>query len=402
MHASHTAITILTLGVLLLIGLATGALSRRIRLPRVTILILCGVLIGPSGLDLLPEPAQHWYTLVSNIALLLVGFLLGGKLSLSTIKDYGRPVLSISALVVVGVTLLVFLGLLLAGAPMPVALVLAGIATATDPAAVANVAEEVEAKGRFTDILLGIVAIDDAWGLIAFSVLLAIASAVAGAGGAGGALAMGSWELLGAVAVGVLLGIPSAFITDRISKGEPMQAEALGFVLVCGGLALWLEVSYLLAAMVLGVWITNTCRHEKDAFETIREMEWPILILFFILAGAQLDVDRLLDIGFLGAVFLVLRAAGRYLGALAGAGLAGTSADVRRWMGTALMPQAGVALGMALVASTHFPEHKDVILPLVIGTTVVFELLGPVLTRAAIVRVGEAHQANDPDQTNTQ
>jgi len=388
-------IVIATLGALLLLGLAGDLLSRRVPVPRVTLLILFGVLIGSSGLALLPTRAEHWYPLISNVALLMVGFLLGGKLSLTNLRKIGRQVLGISLFEVLGAALLVLLGLWLLGVPLPLALVLAGIAPASAPAAVSNVVEEIEARGTYTDTLLGIVAIDDAWGLIVFSLLLAAAQALSagGDGSALGAIQHGGWELGGAVALGLLVGIPAAFLTGRLAPGQPIQAEALGVVLLAGGLALWLEVSYLLTALVVGATIVNLASHHERPFHEIEHIEWPFMILFFLLAGASLHVGELAHIGWAGLVYIVMRAVGLIVGAFVGGGATGAEPRIRRWMGLAIMPQAGVALGMALVASNALPGLNGTILPLVVGSTVVFELVGPILTRLALVRSGETAKA---------
>ncbi len=384
---------ILTLGALLLLGLVGDLLSRALPLPRVTLLVLFGVAIGPPGFDLLPTQAAGWYPLISDLALLMVGFLLGGKLSRETLGDVGRQVLTISAFEVLGVSLAVLIGLLLVGVPIEVALLLAGIAPASAPAAVINVTRQLRAEGRYTDTLLGIVALDDAWGLVVFSLLLALAQSLASdAGGGASALLHGARELGGALLVGVAVGVPAAFLTGRLQPGEPTQAEALGVVLLAGGLALWLEASFLLAAMLVGAVIVNLAAHHDRPFREIENVEWPFMVLFFVLAGASLEVEALATVGWIGAVYIALRAAGLVLGAWAGGLVGGAEPRIRRWMGLAIMPQAGVALGMALVAGNAFPELRDTILPLVIGSTVVFELAGPALTRLAILRAGEGRE----------
>jgi Kef-type K+ transport system membrane component KefB len=391
----NLGIVITTLGVLLLLGLAGDLLARRIPVPRVTLLILFGVLIGPSALALLPVQAEAWYPLISNMALLMVGFLLGGKLSLANLREVGRLVLGISVFKVVGASLLVFLGLLAVGMPLSLALVMAGIAPASAPAAVTNVVEETRAEGRYTETMLGIVAIDDAWGLILFSLLLAVAQVLA-AGGDGGALAAlqyGGWEVGGALVLGLAVGIPAAYLTGRLNPGQPIQAEALGVVLLAGGLALWLEVSYLLTALVVGATVVNLASHHERPFHEIEHIEWPFMILFFLLAGASLHVAELAHLGWAGVAYIAMRAAGLILGAFVGGGVLGAEARIRRWMGLAIMPQAGVALGMALVAHNALPGLNGTILPLVVGSTVVFELVGPILTRWALERAGEAGKA---------
>jgi len=387
-------LVIATLGALLLLGLLGDLLARQLAMPRVTLLVLFGLVAGRSGLELLPRSAEDWYPLVSNIALLIVGFLLGGRLSIGAMRAVGRPVLAISVSVAVGSGLVVLGGLLLAGFPLALALLLAGIAPATDPAAVTNVAKEAKAEGPFTDILLGVVAIDDAWGLIVFALTMAAVQAVSGEAGAIDALLHGGRELGGAILIGAVIGVPAAYLTGRLRPGEPMQAEALGVVLLAGGVALWIGASFLLTAMVLGAVIVNLAKHHDRPFHEISHIEWPFMVLFFILAGATLRLEDLVAIGWIGALYVMLRIGGRFVGAYAGGALGGVERRFRPWMGLAIMPQAGVALGMALIAGNAFPELRGTILPLVIGSTVVFELAGPVFTRLAITRAGEARASD--------
>ncbi len=378
----------LALGGLLLVGLLADQIGRRTRFPRVTLLMLFGFAGGPSGLDVLPDAFREWYDFLATVALTMVAFLLGGKLSLATLKENGRAIFIIS-LAVVGVTVLVVgAGLLLIGVSALTAVLLAGIATATAPAATQDVVKQTRAKGPFTDMLLGIVAIDDAWGLIIFSLMLVAAKAIFG-DGSFSILASSFWEIGGAAAIGLAIGLPAAFLTGRLQDGEPIQAEALGIVFLCAGFAIWLEVSFLLAGMVAGAIVVNLAGHHNRPFHEIEHIEWPFMILFFVLAGASFHVASLQLIGVVGVAYIILRTLSRFLGGWIGATLAGAPEQHRNWIGAALVPQAGVALGMALIAGNHLPQIKDTLLTTVIGTTIVFEIVGPVMTQIALRRVGE-------------
>ncbi len=382
-------VLLIMLGGLLLVGLVTDEIGRRTRLPRVTLIILFGLAVGPSGFDLLPRAFHDWYEFIASVALTMVAFLLGGRLSLPALRKHGKTILMVSLTVVVLTAVLVGLGLIAIGTPIILALLLAGIATATAPAATQDVVRQARAKGPFTDTLLGIVAVDDAWGLIVFSLLLVLAGAIAG-GGVYEILGHCLWELGGALAVGAAVGLPAVFLTGRLKPGEPIQAEALGLVFLCAGLAIWLGVSFLLAGMVAGAIVVNLAKHHRRPFHEIEHIEWPFMVLFFVLAGASLYLDRFAVMWGFSIAYIVLRTFSRVIGGWLGGRLAGASVLHRRWIGLALIPQAGVALGMALVASNHFPDLGETLLTITIGTAIIFEVFGPILTLVALCKVGEA------------
>lgn len=392
METGHGFTILVTFGGLFLLGLLADLIGRHSFLPRVTLLMLAGFVVGPAVLDWLPSFTADWFPVLTDVALAMIGFLLGEKLTRSELRQLGRPVLYMSVGEVIATAIIVTALLALAGVPLEIALMLGGIAPATAPAATVDTVNQLSASGRFTDTLLGIVAVDDAWGLIMFSLLLAAAQIVVGNGSAVEVLASGTWDVFGALGLGLAIGLPMAFLTGRVRPGEPTQAEALGFILICAGLAAWAGVSHILAAMALGATVANCASHHQRPFHEIKGIEWPFLVLFFLLAGAKLQVDALLQVGILGGGYMALRVMGRLVGTNLGGLLAGADPQTRRWMGVALLPQAGVALGMALLAVQTFPEHEDVVLPVILGATVIFELMGPVATRWALVRTGQVER----------
>lgn len=384
------SVVFLALGGLFLVGLLADQLGRRTRLPRVTLLLICGLIVGRSGFDLLPPDVTTWYEFLSVAALTMVAFLLGGELTLENLGRHGRAILFVSGAIVVMTLPLVTGGLWMLGLPLGAAILLGAIATATAPAATEDALSQSGVTGGFATILRGVVAIDDAWGMLAFSLAMVAVQALAGSGGDASILLDAVWEIGGALALGLAIGVPGAYLTGRLTKGEPLQTEALGLVCLTAGLALWLDVSFLLAGMTVGTVIVNTARHHDYAFHEIKHIQWPFMMLFFLLAGATLEAEALIDLGVYGAGFVVFRILGRILGGWIGAALGGVPRDQRVWVGPALLPQAGVAIGMALVAAQEVPEYADLILSLTVGTTVVFELIGPLATIYAARRAGQA------------
>ncbi|SRR6056297_5345 len=376
---------LLLLGFVFLVGLAAELLGRRTPLPRVTLLIIVGVVLGPSLLGWLEPAGTQWFALVSQVALTMVGFLLGGHLNRRNLQRHGSDVLVLSLAVVVFTATLVFAVVWLLTDDLGLSLLLGALATATAPAATTDVVRESRADGPFTDTLLGVVAVDDAWGVLTFSLFMAAAAMLDGGDGMS-ALIHGAWDIGGAVILGLVLGVPAAYATGRVAPGDPTLAEALGLVFLCLGAALWLEVSFLLAAVVMGAVVANLARHHDRPFHAIEHIQWPFMIVFFLLAGAALEINTLPEVGLLGAAFVLARIVGRLLGASAGARWRAMPQKTGRWMGVALLPQAGVAVGMALMAAQRFPERADVIMSIVLASTVVFEIVGPPMTRLALRR----------------
>lgn len=372
-----------TLGALFLAGLAADTLGRVTRLPRVTMLLILGLVAGQAGLGLVPDAVVAWFDELSVLALTMVAFLLGGALTLSAMRAHGPVILTISVSVVLATLGVVTIGLMLAGVAPGLALLLAAIATATAPAAMADVIRQSGVENGFTQTLKGIVAIDDAWGLIVFSVVLVL---VGQSADWTDVLAHAGWDLGGAILVGGAIGVPAAYLTGRLSPGEPMQAEAIGIVFLAAGLALWLEVSFLVVGMVAGAIIANLARHHDRAFHEIEHIQWPFMILFFLLAGATLELEALKAVGWIGVLFLGLRVLARFLGGYVGARLGGVAGREAALFGPALLPQAGVAVGMALVAGEAFPDWAALIMAFTLASTVVFEIVAPPVTLWAIRR----------------
>lgn len=380
---------LLLFGAFLLAGWVAHAVGARAHVPRVTLLLLIGLTIGPAGLDLVPAGISELFPYVAQVALTMVGFLLGERLAGRELQAAARNVLAVSVGATLGPALAVSLAVWLVTVDPVLALLLGGIATATAPAATVDVVNENGARGPLTDTVVGVVAIDDAWGVMLFSVLLVLAGVVGGSGAGAAEIGHGIWDIVGALALGCAVGVPMARFTGRRRTGEPTLVEAAGFVLTCGGLAIWLDVSYLLAAMALGATVALRARHYIRPFREMQGASEPFLVIFFILAGFELQVSAIVGLGSVGLAYLLARGIGKVAGGWLAARAVGAPRSVRQRVGWCLLSQAGVALGLALVAAERFPALGDTLLTVVVATTVFFELFGPFMTRWQLERAGE-------------
>ena len=387
---------ILDIGLILLAAVVAASVIRYIRLPRITSYIIMGVLIGPSLLDLIsPELLEH-SDLFTNVALSFIAFDLGKKFSLDKLRSIGLPVFGITTAQVLSTFGLVFLAVyVVMGARPEIAMLYGAIACATAPAATILVAREYKAEGRFTDTLLGTVALDDGMGILMFALVFALAKSFAGIDTETGNPLMSGLidsfrEIFGAIFLGTALGLLLSQLPRVIKKSSTLMIYTLGVIMFNTGLCIHFGLSVLLANMALGITVENISEKDVEFFGAVERIESPFYVLFFVLAGAHLKIGMIPAMSALGVVYLLSRVAGKTGGAYLGAALVGEDKTVRKYMGLALLPQAGVALGFAIIVKSAFPSGGSEIFLVVTATTVFFEILGPVFTRTALKAAGEA------------
>lgn len=204
----------------------------------------------------------------------------------------------------------------------------------------------------------------------------------------------------GGILLGVLIGYPMALLTGRVRPGELTIVESLGFVAFCSGVAIYFEFSHILACMAMGATVSNRAKHHERPFHAIEEIEQPFLIVFFLLAGFNFEIKQLWNAGLVGITYVVTRSIGRILGGYIGGSLSKAPRVVQTHTGWCLLPQAGLALGLALMVSERNPELGSRVLSIVVGTTVIFELIGPIVTHFTLRHAGEIaatepHDGND-------
>ena len=386
---------VLSLAIVFILGFFSAHFIKKIKLPTITAYVVLGLIISPDFLNIISKEFLATSEFFSDIVLGMIAFSLGEAFSFKSIKRVGKAVASISLsasilpwLIVTVVVWLVF------HQPLYIALILGAIAAATDPATTVIVSQEYKSKGEFTDTLLGVVAIDDVWALIVFGLSLSLAKSFAN--GNGDSIYIWKDLLKAGVEIGgsFVLGIGIAWIFNKfaylINSSKERLIYMLGFLSLVIGLSIMLNFSILLSCMFFGTILVNGNKSSFEFFDSLREVDSPLYLIFFVLAGASLKISVLGGAIFLTVGFIIFRIFGKILGAYVGAKIIGASSSIKKYMGLALIPQAGVALACALIAKNEIGgEMGDKILTITIASTVFFEILGPWITKLALVKAGD-------------
>jgi len=385
---------IFSLGVILLLGLAAAKLVHRIKIPSITGYLFLGILIGPYTLNLVSKGILDSSGLISNVVLGFVAFSIGQNFLISTFRKIGRDILWVSILGACVPWILVTLAFLfILKQPFYIAFLFGAISSATAPAATMMVVREYKARGSFTDTLLGVVAIDDAWCLIIFAISLAVCKAMVLQPATNiifpGVVLYSLLEIVGAFLLGGAISFLLSYFSRFTRTSGDLLIYTLGFIFLNIGLALYFNLSVLLSCMFLGAMLVNFNKLSFKFFDALRSIDSPFYLLFFVLAGASLDIGLLKVLGGLGLCYIIFRSLGKIGGAYLGGSLSGASSSIKRYMGLGLLPQAGVALGVALIAKASFPEVGEIIFSTIVGTTIVYEIIGPSLSRFSLRKAGD-------------
>ena len=405
--------SLLSVGVALIAGLALTRLFTRLKLPDVTAYLVAGVLIGPWVLGRLGVPGLGLSTaeevdkldFLSDIALGFIAFAIGSEFRLSKLREIGRQativgiVQSVMAALVVDAALLGLHLILKEKLPVPMVLTLGAIATATAPAATLMVVRQYKAKGPVTDILLPVVALDDAVGLVVFAVSFGAARAmVEGSVNTLEIFLAPLLEIVFSLALGALLGLCLSWIERFFNSNKNRLTLMTGFVLLTVGLAKLefpiggMEVGFspLLTCMMLGTVFCNVCPLSEDLMEKEERWTAPIYTIFFVLSGAALRFDVFADAAIVGVglVYILTRCAGKFFGSWLSTKATHCPPMVCKWLGITLFPQAGVALGMCLQA-VELGEQGILVRNIILFSVLIYELVGPALTKMALTKAGD-------------
>ena len=403
--------TLLALGIAMAVGLLFTRLIKLVKLPNVTAYLIGGLLIGPSlwslitngNFTILSHEAVESFKILVNLALGFIAFSIGGEFKISTLRRLGKNVTIITVFQAVGTVIVVFAVLATAGMLgllgenyWPIVFVLSAIATATAPAATLLVVRQYKARGPVTETLLPVVAMDDAIGLMIFSIFNAIGVALASGQELGIAtmLLEPLREIGLSLVVGLVLGVILAVCTRVFKSRANRLSLCITATLIGVALSELWHLSSLLLCMMVGAVLCNFGKDVDRILDGSERWTPPLFMLFFVISGAELNLEVLPTVGVLGALYIIARSLGKYFGSMAGAGAVKADPNVRKYLGITLLPQAGVAVGMATIALNEFTalgqsELGRKIQAVVLCATLVYEIFGPMLTKIALKKAGE-------------
>lgn len=378
------------MAIMIFTGMIFGRLVKQIKLPNVTGYLIGGLLIGPSVFNIIPLESIENFTVISEVALGFIAFSIGNEFKISYFKRVGVTPIVIAVFEALFAVVFVIIGLLVAGNTLPFSLVLGSIASATAPAATIMVIKQYKAKGPVTETLLSVVALDDAVALILFGISVAVAQTLTSAGASVVSAIMSPViEIGGALIVGFLLGLLFTVPLKWFKKDGNRMALMCAFVFLGIGIADTCGFSSLLLCMAMGAALANFSSNVNHIMKLSDYITPPIFILFFVLSGAELNLSVLPAIGVAGVVYVVMRVAGKIFGSYFGALIMRSESAIKKYLGPALIPQAGVAIGLSLVATTVVPEYGANIRAIILCGTLIYELIGPAISKMSLKKAGE-------------
>ena len=385
---------LLSIAIVLFAGLFFGKVATYFRLPNVTGYLIGGLIMGPSLLNILSAESIDSLGIISQVALGFIAFTIGLSFKVNYFKRVGWTPVVIAFFEATLAVLFVQIALVIAGFELSLAIVLGAIAAATAPAATVMVIKQYKAKGPVTDTLLSVVAIDDAIALILFGFAAAIAQTLLGTNVSSNLLMTilsPVLEILFALVLGAVVGFILKYVLMQFTTRGGRLSILIGGVFLITGLAAYFGISELLANMAGGVVLTNISLDAQRMDEMTDYITPPIYMAFFVISGARLQLSILPTIGLLGIIYIVFRVIGKMTGAYIGARVMNASKDIQKYLGPMLIPQAGVAIGLTSVAEQLVPEHAGEITAVVLVGTLIYELVGPVLTKISLEKAGETN-----------
>jgi len=388
---------LLTIALMIGGGVLFGRLAKFCHLPNVTGYIVAGLILGPCMLNLISANSVEHLGIIATVSLGFIAFSIGNEFKISFFKRVGKAPIVIACLESLFAVLCVLIALVVADLifgltlDLPAMLVLSAIAAATAPAATIMVIKQYKAKGPMTETLLAVVAIDDATAIMLFGIFVAIAQMLTGQGDSSIAMQLLKpvWEIFGGIICGFILGLVFAIPLRWFKKDGNRLILTIGFIFLALGLADVIGVSDLLMCMARGAALANFSTEFVHIAKLCDGFTPPLFLLFFVASGAELDVSVLPTVGIVGAIYVIFRVIGKYVGAYTGSVMCHSAEPVKKYLGPALVPQAGVAIGLSLIATQVVPAYGAQIRAIILCGTLIYELVGPAVAKWSLSKAGE-------------
>lgn len=379
------------LGLALILALLSSKIIKKFHLPNVTAYLIMGLISGPYMLKLLPHESIVAFEPISEIALGFIAFSIGSEFKLSYLKKVGKAPMVIALFEALTAVVLVDLALILTGHDLSFSLMLGAIAAATAPAATLMVVRQYKADGPVTKTLMPVVAIDDAIALMLFGISLAVVKTLDATAEISlfMTLLKPVLEITSALLLGAIMGFILTLMTRWFTGRGNRLSVTIAMVALTLGLSKYFGLSELLSCMAMSAFFVNASSISEDVFAQIDLFTPPIFMMFFFTSGADLNIRLLPSVGIVGVIYIVTRVIGKISGATLGAVLCRCEEPVKKYLGFTLIPQAGVAIGLATVALSVLPEYGQTIKVVILAGTVIYELVGPVTTKIALTKAGE-------------
>jgi Kef-type K+ transport system membrane component KefB len=381
---------LLSVGMVILLGLFGGKVFHRLKIPRVTGYMLTGLVIGPSILGMVSRGTLDDIYMVNEIALGLILFAIGGEIELRHLRAMGRKVIFMALAESLGAFCLVSGAAVLITGEWGLSVLLGSVAIATAPGVTLLVIREYSARGPLTDTLMAVVAINNVLCLVVFR--LVFASYTLSHGGEILAVAFVLFkELILSVVIGSAVAGLIALWEQRIDDLSELLLVIIGGLLLGIGAAKTIGISHLMVCLIIGAVTNNISMMHRLVYAELRQTEMPFYIAFFVLSGASLHLATLAELGVLGIAYLILRPTGKYLGSFLAGKKFKAEPAVSKNLGMALLPQAGVAIGLSMAVAESYPDLGRIISAVILSSVVVYEAVGPFLTKLAVGEAGEIH-----------
>lgn len=377
------------LAVFLIVGYALGRGAGKIHLPEVVGLILCGVLVGPSALGLFSKSFLENFKVIEIVALSFIAYQIGGELDLRQVHREGKALGFVVFFQAFAAYACVAGLVWLWSKDIVFSTLLAATAVATAPASVKAVLDESRAQGPFTKFLYHVVAIDDFFAVLFFALTLSIL-------GLEGHIVLHSvYEIVGALCIGTVLGFGIYLLQRHHAQVETLLIYEVGGLLLGVGVSLTYGFSYLIAGMMFGFTLVNLSRQGRNLFALSRSLERVIYVIFFVLIGTQFELNAILKMGWIGFLYVIGRAVGKFVGVKIGGTIGRAPGVIRSYLGAGLLPQEGVTIGLVYVIGGRYPQLSQAVTAVVLSAIIINEIIGPLGVRWAVTKAGEARFQED-------